>query len=189
MGAGGDGTPLAPAFMRRNSWSLDRLKSLGDVKDDLVVLRHLWFSKAKGDDHAARLESFYGPQAAACKHNPHSGAVVQFCFVNYCTLTTDCVADDKFRSRFLWGRRPMLAAAAARLAERNNLVWVDLGGGTGVGDDLAELVHARPLLVRSARHGRPYDPLLPHIARLREVFACHATSACSNLKMLLDCWV
>ncbi len=42
------------------------------------------------------------------------------------------VADDNFRSKFLWGRKPMLAACAARLAERNDLVWVDVGGGTGV---------------------------------------------------------
>ena len=42
-------------------------------------------------------------------------------------------ADDKFRSNFLWGRKPMLAACAARLAEKRDLIWVDLGGGTGVG--------------------------------------------------------
>jgi hypothetical protein len=41
-------------------------------------------------------------------------------------------ADDKFRANFLWGRRPMLAACAARLRERSDLVWVDLGAGTGV---------------------------------------------------------
>lgn len=42
------------------------------------------------------------------------------------------VADDKFRDRFLWGRRPMLAAVAARLPKPTDNVWVDLGGGTGV---------------------------------------------------------
>lgn len=41
-------------------------------------------------------------------------------------------SDDKFRASFLWGRKPMLAACAARLASRSNMVWVDLGGGTGV---------------------------------------------------------
>jgi hypothetical protein len=41
-------------------------------------------------------------------------------------------ADDKFRDRFLWGRRPMLAAVAARLPKATDNVWVDLGGGTGV---------------------------------------------------------
>ena len=41
-------------------------------------------------------------------------------------------ADDNFRSRFLWGRKPMLAACAARLEDMDNMVWVDLGGGTGV---------------------------------------------------------
>lgn len=41
-------------------------------------------------------------------------------------------ADDKFRSAFLWGRKPMLAACAARLQEQSGMIWVDLGGGTGV---------------------------------------------------------
>lgn len=40
--------------------------------------------------------------------------------------------DDSFREKFLWGRRPMLAACAARLEKQDNMVWVDLGGGTGV---------------------------------------------------------
>lgn len=39
--------------------------------------------------------------------------------------------DDRFRQNFLWGRKPMLAACAARLEGRKDLVWVDLGGGTG----------------------------------------------------------
>jgi hypothetical protein len=47
-------------------------------------------------------------------------------------LSALVLADDKFRANFLWGRRPMLAACAARLRERNDLVWVDLGAGTGV---------------------------------------------------------
>lgn len=42
------------------------VKSLADVKDDLVVLKSIWFSKAKGDDHASRLENFYSPQALQC---------------------------------------------------------------------------------------------------------------------------
>lgn len=41
-------------------------------------------------------------------------------------------ADDRFRSSFLWGRKQMLAAVAARLRHQSDLVWVDLGGGTGV---------------------------------------------------------
>lgn len=40
-------------------------------------------------------------------------------------------ADDSFRSKFLWGRKPMLAAAAARLEGQTEMIWVDLGGGTG----------------------------------------------------------
>lgn len=98
------------SLVRRNSWSFG--KGLNDLKDDLSTLRHLWFSqlsKKKSADHATRLEQFYGPQAAAY---------------------------DKFRSNFLWGRRPMLAAAAARLRDRSDMVYVDLGGGTGENIDM-----------------------------------------------------
>lgn len=45
---------------------------------------------------------------------------------------TAALADDKFRDKFLWGRRPMLAAVAARLQKQKDAVWIDLGGGTGV---------------------------------------------------------
>ena len=53
-------------------------------------------------------------------------------WVAHCASCLHRAADDKFRANFLWGRRPMLAACAARLRERNDLVWVDLGAGTGV---------------------------------------------------------
>lgn len=108
MGAGGDGRPLRDSFLKR-SFSIEKLKKLSSVKDDLIVLKSIWFSRAKGDDHAARLEHFYGPQAHAY---------------------------DKFRANFLWGRRPMLAACAARLEGQSNLIWVDLGGGTGENVDM-----------------------------------------------------
>jgi hypothetical protein len=73
MGKGADnsmgaGPPLP--FTRKYSFSgsLEGLKQIGDLKDDLLVLKHLWFSKAgKITDHKARLDSFYGPQAAACE--------------------------------------------------------------------------------------------------------------------------
>jgi len=111
--------------------------------------------QVKGTDHAARLESFYGPQAHACesllvshkqantlteeKHRQLytilsvralHGSLVCFGGRQLFTIWND--ADDKFRSSFLWGRKPMLAACAARLADKKDLVWVDLGGGTGV---------------------------------------------------------
>ncbi|EFJ43864.1 hypothetical protein VOLCADRAFT_83033 [Volvox carteri f. nagariensis] len=108
MGAGKDGRPVRDNYMKKN-FSLDKLKNISSVKNDLTVLRHMWFGSKKGDDHAARLESFYGPQAAAY---------------------------DAFRARFLWGRKPMLAACAARLADRSNMIWVDLGGGTGENVDM-----------------------------------------------------
>jgi len=68
MGKGREATnPPALPFLRRNSWSFDKLKSLEDVRDDLMTLKNLWFSKANGTDHAERLEAFYGAQAATCK--------------------------------------------------------------------------------------------------------------------------
>ncbi len=75
------------------------------LHNDLTVLKSIWFKKlADTDDHAARLEEFYSGQASAY---------------------------DSFRSKFLWGRKPMLAAAAARLERQTEkMVWVDLGGGT-----------------------------------------------------------
>ena len=74
------------------------------------MLRHIWFKKSAPDgDHKARLEAFYAGQAR------------QY---------------DAFREHFLWGRRHLLAALAARvtpagLPPPRGLVWVDLGGGTG----------------------------------------------------------
>lgn len=53
-------------------------------------------------------------------------------------------ADDRFRANFLWGRKPMLAACAARLAGRTDLVWVDLGGGTGVSPFASEYCLGHP---------------------------------------------
>lgn len=132
MGAGGDARPVArEGLIKRRS----SVKSLADVKDDLVVLKSIWFTKAKGDDHASRLENFYGPQAHACAliRTWHRLFVVMLadgatpCRAHYQPCT-----DDKFRSSFLWGRRPMLAACAARLGHLKGMTWVDLGGGTGV---------------------------------------------------------
>lgn len=68
MGAGGDGRPTDSVIAKaRGSIGLP---SMDTLKNDLTVLRHLWFSKASGGDHASRLESFYGPQAEACECTP-----------------------------------------------------------------------------------------------------------------------
>lgn len=66
MGGGGDNRPARDSFFK-NPLPIDKIKSISDVKDDLIVLKSIWFNKAKGTDHAARLENFYGPQAHACE--------------------------------------------------------------------------------------------------------------------------
>ena len=66
MGKGSDGTPVRPSFMKKTFPSMEKL-NLENMRNDLTVLKNIWFSKAGGGDHAARLESFYGPQAHACK--------------------------------------------------------------------------------------------------------------------------
>ena len=65
MGKGSDGRPVRDSFLKK-TFSMDKL-NLDNMKNDLIVLRNIWFNKAKGDDHAARLETFYGPQAEACE--------------------------------------------------------------------------------------------------------------------------
>ncbi|KAG0606777.1 hypothetical protein M758_9G166600 [Ceratodon purpureus] len=75
--------------------------------NDAQVLKSIWFGKITGSTHKERLESFYGPQAHVYDH---------------------------FRARFLHGRTGMLRACARemqKLQGRKDLVWVDLGGGTG----------------------------------------------------------
>ena len=67
MGAGGDARPYAQNKLVRRIRSSDKLRKFGGVKDDLIVLKSIWLNKASGQDHASRLESFYGPQAHACK--------------------------------------------------------------------------------------------------------------------------
>ena len=71
MGKGGEGRqmPVKDGLMKRIS-SSGKLKSISSVADDLLVLKSIWFNKASGDDHAERLENFYGPQAEACECTP-----------------------------------------------------------------------------------------------------------------------
>ncbi len=65
-GAGGkDARPVRDTSAKKGQFSLDQISL--KLKDDVTVLRHMWFGSKKGDDHAQRLESFYGPQAAACE--------------------------------------------------------------------------------------------------------------------------
>jgi len=95
--------------------SADRLKTLGE---DLRTLRSLWFKRAAphNESHKQRLERFYADQAQTY---------------------------DQFRKSFLWGREPMLAAMAGRVSDREDLVWVDLGGGTA--ENVAMMAKFLPL--------------------------------------------
>jgi len=77
--------------------------SFSNLKQDLSVLKSMWLKPLTGADHATRLENFYGPQAGAY---------------------------DNFRAKFLWGRERLIQVSSARLEDRCDLVWVDLGGGT-----------------------------------------------------------
>ena len=83
-------------------------------------------------------------------------------------------ADDKFRSRFLWGRKPMLAACAAWLADRSNLVWVDLGGGTGVSSPSICLVGA--CIAGIGTRFAPREPRRADQARVRQGCAARSTT-------------
>jgi betaine lipid synthase len=60
--------------------------------------------------------------------------------MNSRTDVTFCgLADDNFRARFLHGRNKLLRACADRMDDlegRTDLVWVDLGGGTGENVDM-----------------------------------------------------
>ena len=76
---------------------------------ELRVLVHLAVHPVIGDTHKARLESFYGAQAA-----------------DY----------DAFRKRLLQGRE-QLVTEALTAAGGGGGVWVDLGGGTGANLDMA----------------------------------------------------
>lgn len=67
MGAGGEARPYEQHQLIKRIRSSEKLRKFEGVKDDLIVLKSIWLNKASGEDHASRLESFYGPQAHACK--------------------------------------------------------------------------------------------------------------------------
>ncbi|MDO4425373.1 MAG: class I SAM-dependent methyltransferase [Planctomycetia bacterium] len=69
---------------------------------DFKILYHMIFRHGSGKSHAERLDSFYSGQASGY---------------------------DDFRKRFLIGRSEMMHAAAQNAGK--DLIWVDMGGGTG----------------------------------------------------------
>ena len=63
-GGGAAGKELAASA---NPWA----KRLEDVKDDLQVLKSIWFHPIKrSGTHAERLDAFYAPQARQCTSAP-----------------------------------------------------------------------------------------------------------------------
>ena len=77
------------------------------LKDISVIYNLIRSPFLKSSNHQEKLENFYKHQAD-----------------NY----------DSYRRKLLWGRLPMLQTCAAHLKckkNKNNLVWIDMGGGTG----------------------------------------------------------
>lgn len=111
-----------------------------------------------------------------CLSKGHSGYVPP-CMRWVGALSLPC-ADDKFRANFLWGRKPMLAACAARLQGRRDMIWVDLGGGTGVSGGAAtwammgwDAREGGPNR-QSSRWGAPYHHRSPPLAPSRRTRQC-----------------
>lgn len=62
---------------------------------------------------------------------PASGCECTFPAAHHLTPPPSIFADDSFRSKFLWGRRPMLAACAARLRHNEGMVRASRWSGAG----------------------------------------------------------
>lgn len=71
---------------------------------DLKVLGAMWFGKIAGDTHQDRLECFYRSQAHLY---------------------------DGYRSRMLHARVPLMSRLPVEADRKGEVVWIDLGGGTG----------------------------------------------------------
>ncbi len=82
-------------------------------------------------DYALWHATMLAARRVRCLHARCCAATLKLATSEY-TVSPLVPADDRFRARFLHGRKEMLAAVAAHLRDRTDLVWVDLGGGTGV---------------------------------------------------------
>mmetsp|Transcript_54545 Transcript_54545/g.88412 ORF Transcript_54545/g.88412 Transcript_54545/m.88412 type:complete len:289 (-) Transcript_54545:428-1294(-) len=74
------------------------------LMDDMRTLSVMWFGSIAGDTHQDRLESFYKNQAELY---------------------------DGYRARMLHARKPMMTRLMVERDRKGDVVWVDLGGGTG----------------------------------------------------------
>lgn len=82
------------------------------LRSDLKILFHMIFRHGKGASHAERLDDFYSGQAEGY---------------------------DDFRKRLLIGRAEMMQKAAE--GTHKDLIWVDMGGGTGANlENIAEII-------------------------------------------------
>jgi hypothetical protein len=72
--------------------------------DDIRTISSMWFGKIDGDTHQDMLESFYKNQAELY---------------------------DGYRARMLHARKPMMTRLMVDRERKGDVVWVDLGGGTG----------------------------------------------------------
>jgi betaine lipid synthase len=101
---------------------------MDNLKRDISILYYLVRnSYNNASSHQERLEQFYKHQAD-----------------NY----------DNFRNRMLWGRLPLIRVCVSFLEKKrhhNNLVWIDLGGGTGsnveIMDELFDISHFKKIYI------------------------------------------
>ena len=107
MGAGRDGNPASVGPLRR-TWSSEKLAALQGVKDDLIVLKSIWFNKPKGGDHAQRLENFYSPQAAACESRCFGDQRMPLQFQRMGPFRAATAAPSRLDTR-IWQRRLLTA--------------------------------------------------------------------------------
>jgi SAM-dependent methyltransferase len=74
------------------------------IFDDAKTISSMWFGSIDGETHQDRLESFYKNQAELY---------------------------DGYRARMLHARKPMMTRLMVERERKGEVLWVDLGGGTG----------------------------------------------------------
>ena len=96
--------------------------------------------------------------------------------------------DDRFRKKFLWGREPLLAACAARLRNVRDVVWVDLGGGTGVRSNFQDIY---PSFTHNAQENVQMMNAFFPIADFKQIYIvdlCHSLCKQAQQKVKKNSW-